>query len=629
MSDINIRRLKKVQDYLIQLDVLPIYEAECKSLPELYYMLAKKVNEIINSLEAYEVNISSITQDRLDKLDYVLTEGIYDEVGNIMEDLVDSGELNEIIKDKVFTELHNYMEEVTYIVKPPTDDVVADTLAIQEMLDKADGNTKVVLRFPVGEYNLNSLFIKENTTIEMCNKTVLRYSDTYINNKKLGILLMNAKAYEDEFLGYNGNGNITIKGGIIYAPSAMCLIHGENICIDNVTFKNSETDHVIQIGGCKNVCIKDCNFIGRKQGAESRLYTEMIQIDWVTAAAMPYWDETSNIFDHTVNDNIIIENCNFNIGTGDYSYLYTGIGSHSNDGEYKNKNIIIQKCKFNNFMYAGIVASRMENVIIRDNLFNTTTLADAIQVRDSDNAIIDNNNIINTKRLSYVTNSLNVKIINNTTKNAGESQSMIAVADSNELIINNNIFDNCTCTQAVMMLRGCKYIGVVNNIDKNCVSDIDTFARVYNTDDDNLSSNGIVKNNATPMTEVALVDGVSKIINNCKREVLWSGEIGVGETLTLNDDINKFEGLEITFNCYGYIKRALLFINGTFMYREVNLPGDDTDNLTVNFIECILTLNDKTISFDFEQCLLLNEGTLTSIPYNVKIRNISGYRKAY
>ena len=139
MSDINIRRLKKVQDYLIRLDVLPIYEAECKSLPELYYMLAKKVNEIINNLEAYEVNVLSITQERLDKLDYVLSEGIYDEVGRIMEDLVDSGELNEIIKDKVFTELNNYMQEIAYIVKAPTGDVVADTLAIQEMLNKADG----------------------------------------------------------------------------------------------------------------------------------------------------------------------------------------------------------------------------------------------------------------------------------------------------------------------------------------------------------------------------------------------------------------------------------------------------------------------------------------------------------
>ena len=589
------------------------------------------VKEEIAKLEIPEINLDDfVTEEELIEAKYISYYDIYikDENGDYIIDengdyIIEKYASYNSVK-KIEEQLKDIEEDkkiFVYIADMPTGDVDIDTTMLQSLLDKANDNINIHVKIPEAEYTIKTLYIKENTTIEMSNKTVLKYSDTYINDKKLPILLMNAKAFEDEFLEYNGNGNITIKGGIIYAPSAMCLIHGKNICINNITFKDSETDHVMQIGGCKNVHIENCNFIGRTQAADDRLYTEMIQIDWVTASGMPYWNETSTIFDHTINDNIVIENCNFNVGEGDYAFLHTGIGSHSSDGDYKNKNIIIQNCNFNNFMYAGIVASRMENVIIRDNIFNTNAVTDSIQVKESNNAIIENNIINNSKRLSYIINSLNVKIINNTIKNSAEGPSIIAITDSNELIINNNIFNNCLCTQAIMMLKGCSYLSIVNNIDNNCVSDMNLFTHLYDSDN-NLSSIGIVKNNVTSMTEVTFGDGVSKIINNCIGEVLWSGEIGVGETLTLNDDINKFEELVITLQCYGQIKRNLIFTAGTSIFREFNTA--DNQLITIDFT---LSLNENTITFDSEQCILFTEGTVTSHDYQVKIKNIAGYRK--
>ena len=624
MSDINIRRLKKVQDYLIRLDVLPIYEAECKSLPELYYMLAKKVNEIINNLEAYEVNVLSITQERLDKLDYVLSEGIYDEVGRIMEDLVDSGELNEIIKDKVFTELNNYMQEIAYIVKAPTGDVVADTLAIQTMLDKADGNTRVVLRFPSGDYNLNTLYIKRNTTIEMTKATKITYVDTYENGKLIPILFMNARPYVDAPQGYDGEGNIEINGGVIYAPSTLCLCHGENITIKNMRIIDTSSDHAIQIGGCKNVKIENCEFIGKAQSVDSRNYVEQIQIDWISYSGQPYWAENSAIYDGTVNDNIVVERCNFEPQVyGDNIYLYTAIGSHSSDGDLKHKNIIIRECKVKGFQYSAFVVSRMENVLVENNNVETLAQTDCMQVKDSKNVIVRGNRLNGGKRAIFIPRN-EIVVVNDNICNGINGDDVITVRESETVTINNNSLNNCVAVEALIMVRGTNNIIITNNTDNGCTCTGNLFAHIYKGSNVEAVNGGVVKNNITSMTQLTLGSDVGKIINDCVGEVLWKGELKVGESIDLSDNVNKFEGLVITLQCYGDIKRNLVFTSNQWQFREVNVADGQIIGL-----EAVLTLNNNSVAFTSQNVVLVSTDGVLNHDYDIIIKNIAGYRKAY
>ena len=109
---VNIQKLKELQNYLVQLEPLKVYDIECKSLPQLYYQLAKKINEIIKTVDIFESHNLNIITEFGEKIDKLLDENLIPELEKIMDDMYESGMLKELIDDLLLKDINKRLEFV-------------------------------------------------------------------------------------------------------------------------------------------------------------------------------------------------------------------------------------------------------------------------------------------------------------------------------------------------------------------------------------------------------------------------------------------------------------------------------------------------------------------------------------
>ena len=521
------------------------------------------------------------------------------------------------------------------ITMPPPSTVDINTKNLQNILDKAKGkNINLTVQFLGGYYELYTCIIYDNTTIKMCSNTTLKNKLTSFTNSNtsesinVNILFMNAKPLDNEdsnITGYDGRSNIVIDGGTIDCISAFCLCHGQNITIKNVVFKNCSSSHYMQIGGCKNVKIQNCKFIGTTEKEASRNYVEYIQLDWLISAGQPYWSSTSSIFDSTVNDGIEIDGCEFERGINDYNFMYTCIGSHSSDGDNRNKNIIIKNCNFNGYSFRALTLNRMENVVIDNNIFEDTENTQAIAITYSNNVTITSTNKIKKgKRGISSTNSSNIKIDGVLIEKVNADSDFILIGECTNVELNKVRFIDCNTTGYNVLIRNCTNVSADKCQDINTTAGGGHFFRL-NIKDGGINERITIKDTITDKKEISLNSANSIICS--RQEVLWEGEISSGE-IPLSDSINKFKNLKAYIRFYGNNIKDLNFVN-TFAYiKEFNLADNLSDSLKVNFVEMLLTLNNETNTITIthnNQVEILN-GVNTSVPSVGSIYKIIGER---
>ena len=611
-----------------------VYDFNDFTLNELICKLAQKMDEVITQ-----------ANESFNYLDWLKGQGLSDEVIKILEEWKEDGTLETLINiekiDKLNTkidEVSSQMDNITIIMPLPST-VENNTKNLQQILDKAKSKKiNLTVQFLAGYYELNSCFIYDNTTIKMTNKTILNNVATKFTNpvtqinKNIPILFMNAKPYDGDdssITGYNGRSNIIIDGGILDTISALLLCHGQNIIIKNVTFKNCNSDHYIQIGGCKNVKIQNCKFIGTTERDSSRNYVEFIQIDWVTEKGQPYWVSDASIFDGTISDGIEIDGCEFETGIGEYNFMYTCVGSHSSDGDNKNKNIVIRNCKFTGYSYGGLTIDRMTNVIIDNNVFTDTKDTCAISISNSDNVSINSNNRIKGgKRSIYCTSSSNVKIDGILIEDINADSDFILIGESSNVELNRINFINCNTLGNNILIRNCNDVNADSCRDVNTSATDGYFFRVY-TKNNGVNERIRIKNTITSNKKECRISDANSIISS-KREDLWSGNVSSGEIL-LNDDITKFKNLKIKIELYGKIVRNLDFVSNVATIREFNLRDATEESLRMNFVEIQLTLdstNNKIIINHINQLDIANSST-ENVTSNASILNITGERVYY
>ena len=232
------------------------------------------------------------------------------------------------------------------------DGVTDDSTAIQNAV-----NNKGIILFDSGKnYKITSTIrLDKETTLDLNGSTITS------SNKHLFFNFRSA----DTFTGYNGNGNIVIRNGIIIG-GALSFAHGENIRLENIIFKNSLNDHFLEIAGCKNYVIENCRFIGMANVSTS--VQEYINIDPCTRPAFPWLPDGSAFYDGTKNDGINVNNCYFSLGDGDYAYGYNAFGVHGVAGQSaKHKNIKLTGNTLRDFTGCGYRINDMENVFIANN----------------------------------------------------------------------------------------------------------------------------------------------------------------------------------------------------------------------------------------------------------------------
>ena len=307
-----------------------------------------------------------------------------------------------------------------------------DTDAVQKCLAKYN-NEKSVCVF---------------TKIYVCSNRIRVFPNTYIYLS--GTLIANSidgHGISVQLFEYDGdnsnykNSNITITGGgIIDAKgydeterynSMLRMGHGENIKIENISFKNAVRYHAMEITSCKNVTINNCTFEGfyahnncEKIDVKNHKVIgpyEFIQIEELDSGG----SGGMTPYDNTIPENITISNCTFSCGNGEF---YKAIGDHG-------------KRKFS-----------YKDIKIINNTFKNTTRNPVYdeKVNPSYNCIVGfytkieglkiSGNIFENCNANTICASGDVEITNNTFKNI--LLNGISVLFDSKIKILNNVFED-------------------------------------------------------------------------------------------------------------------------------------------------------------------------------------------
>lgn len=297
------------------------------------------------------------------------------------------------------------------------------------------GNKTVYV--PAGEYRINHYIqLEANTVIEMHPDAVL------VNESNIEYVFLNGEYGNGGFSSaYIGPGNITIRGGVfdgrikVAQFRSSCFVgisHAENVLIENCTFRNGYSSHLVEINSSRNVTIRNCTFDTlNPAGLDNR---EFINIDYSFGTGYP----AHGSYDGTVCSNVTIENCSFNGGSD-------GVGTHSpptNGGQHTN--IRVLNNHFTNMSVYPITPRYWKDSIISGNVIEGGICA--VRLSPSEGVLVSNNII---------------------TGSGDSLNSAIWVNDSPGTVLSKNVIIPDPAdpyTEAI----------VIGGSSKNCVVDIDT-----------------------------------------------------------------------------------------------------------------------------------------------------------
>ena len=225
-------------------------------------------------------------------------------------------------------------------------DKKSDSYAIQQALDQASEDHKIVVTIPNGTYYISkTLYIQSNTTLKLSSKAVIKRMDSALTKNMLRTT--DTKHKSNTIGGYKLAHDISITGGtwnggnINKAKSTSNLIyigHSSNITIKNTSIKNCYGAHAIELAGVKNGTIRNCKITGFRY--ESDMFTsEAIQVDICYKSKREGQWTPGFKADKTGSYNILIEKNTIT----DYP---RGIGVHHNLKGHQVTNLTIRNNKF-------------------------------------------------------------------------------------------------------------------------------------------------------------------------------------------------------------------------------------------------------------------------------------------
>ena len=414
----------------------------------------EEVNDLLDNLKLktkdyYFNNVSEMKSSSLKLGDIITTLGYYS--------ANDGGGSTYIISDENLTvdngsviALNNGYKAVMIIENDTInikqfgakgDGINDDTTPIQNALKFRENDYKKIVFNKNNTYLVQGdIFIYSNTDIDL-NGSTIKSCSTSTSTNYSGVQFMNNIA-SCALAGYGAIKNFNVKNGTFHGGTSglsFCLLHAENFNFENILFQDCFVPtHIFDLGGCKNISIKNCDFTGYLCNLEANNFREMIQPDYARSSSVPYWNSyTTPNFDDLPTTDLLIENCTFEKGNGEY--YPNAIGTHA-DADVGHENITIRNCKFYGCNYSSIRLPKVKNALIENNIFY-----DLSATRSSDTYCV---NLIALNNLNNPSET--IKILNNSFKlNNDLNGSLIAIGvrgKTNSLfknvIIDNNYFES-------------------------------------------------------------------------------------------------------------------------------------------------------------------------------------------
>lgn len=387
----------------------PFIEEDFDALTD--YALICKVIEYLNKVidtTNYTTEQMAILTDAFNTLEdyvehYFDNLDVQDEINNKLDAMVEDGTFAEVVGDYLIKKLDYYL--------------IDNTTSENDLQNILDIERAKVVEFKDGTYSFtNTLRLNSNTKL-ILNNAVINSGDRH--------LFYNFKDTDTSITGYNGAHNIEIIGGKI--NGGISFIHGKNIKFENINFYHVENDHCIEICGCQNVVVNDCEFEGVVTQTNDRQYVENIQIENANHTSFPWLTDGATTYDETACNAVEIKNCKFK-QTNIITYrFYAGIGNHSNTPGYSHTQISIHDNTIIDPIYIGI---RMVNVVGLDIYNNTIKETNILNPDGNDCFAI---------RLSYMIKECNIH--DNVIDGFTDQQLFIDDRSAN-VTVRNNTFKN-------------------------------------------------------------------------------------------------------------------------------------------------------------------------------------------
>ena len=323
--------------------------------------------QLISALNKYYDNTDKIVTDLNNNVNFVKSE---------LETTNNNVSLNRTSIENILTELNtirnNIQTNVTNIEKNKNDILELDELISQlnVTINNVDNKYKIYknnIAIVTNDNELREALSNNIKIIFIKSSEVFKPTESYVIPAHTRVIGIDYPTFDCSFSDslnnifrnkldgsegeYNGSGNITIEGlnflgnNHTKAITVLSFAHSDYVKIKNCKFDGFNTWHSVEINGCRNVIIEECDFTNFGQNIANP--TEVIQIDLPVNTGNYPW---TCKYDKTVCRNITIRNNTFfNIATS------TGtIGTHTYEQGYRHENIIIENNvieNVDNFVY--------------------------------------------------------------------------------------------------------------------------------------------------------------------------------------------------------------------------------------------------------------------------------------
>ena len=177
----------KLPELCVNLELISVYDTQCYSATEMLYMLANKINSIICNMEHNDTALKAQLEDLNVKLEYLLGEGLADELQKIFERMYADGTLQQLIGESM--------------------------IDIQYRLEKAEKNIKNMTKIidlteePETNHSLLQKAINEGGELQLPTNQAFSISKPLIVNNPISIV------GKDTTLIFEGNGFIVSSSG--------------------------------------------------------------------------------------------------------------------------------------------------------------------------------------------------------------------------------------------------------------------------------------------------------------------------------------------------------------------------------------------------------------------------------
>lgn len=619
--------MREIKHYVLPEHTNRLYKNEAISSISLTKEVASKINELVDAYnELNKGNLAKIQEQdgKIRKGILYMKDNLINTLNDLLENMKASGEIDELVKD-VIEGIGKKLNDVIYINK--SFGSLDDTYIIQKALsDRRDNSSYIVLEkntyLAKGTIDLYS-----NTHINLNGSTIKSCETKYnaTTRDSGGLRFLNSALNM-----VSGVENIVIENGTFEGEKTgilFGLLHGKNIRVENVNFKNcSIGTHIFDLCGCQNVEFINCKFEGCSLEDDTN-FREMIQTDYATYSSYPYRGENSSYkFDNESCDNIQVKGCTFSKGTG--KTYPNAIGTHSVNEKY-HSNIVIEDNTFIDCTNASIRFLRVHDLYVKNNTFineNNTSRSDKFFIL-LDNGRFDNvckpdyNIYVTGNRLKTNINESNIallymysdvntgkyhkdivienNIINYKYTNIDSSVDFVRFGNVENVIISNNIINKAKNILFIRNNYNAKNITVVNNKFNDCR----TLEQKFNT---SLIEGVLYQGNTWLENGKYTVKSYQAFTELYSSMGITSGDI------ELSDDINNYEYLIVATGGVDndtYMSMPIYPFNFRLGFRV------DEDTLVIPTVngKCVLSIT--------------NDNKLSIVSTNNKVRRVYGVKQ--